>query len=86
VKRVNGFRIFEEMGKRNDQEFRAFTSNNIMEMQTGSSGWGFVKIAIPNSLIMENTVKDLGLGWVLLTWNKDTFSKIEEEIEGELKK
>jgi hypothetical protein len=66
-----------EMVKRN-QDVRMANLNNVEEISTRKSGWGYIKIAIPNELAQRLLIKqDMNGG--LLLFDKAQFKAIEHE-------
>ena len=69
-----------EMVKQN-KDVKFASLNNVEEISTRKSGWGYMKIAIPNELAQRLLSKqDMNGG--LLLFDKSEFSAIAAETEG----
>ena len=82
--KVGTLGIFERMSQKNNKALKVAPLSNVKSAQSGSKGWGEIRIALPNDLITNFLINpDYYVGGLIIC-EKSEFEKEKLLVESEV--
>ena len=82
--KIDTLEVMSRMSKKNNKDLKLAPLSNVKSMQSGKDGWGEVRIAIPNDLIVDYSINpDSYIGGLLLC-KRAEYEKEKELLTSEV--